>query len=263
VSARLQAQEANYTVGPQDVLQVNVWQQPGFSGRFGVEADGSFALPLVGRVKVAGLTATQIEGEIRQRLMDGYLRNPRVTVTVETYRSQQVFVVGEVRTPGTQVLSGGMTLMEVLARAGSTTVEASGEVLVVRPRNGGAAEGPTMPAESGEAEDAEIVRVDIGDLQAGVAGKNLVLRGGDTVYLPRGERVYVFGQVRSPGAYPMQQRQMTVLQALSLAGGVTERGAANRIRIDRLVDGEKKEIKVKLGDLVRPGDTIVVPERYF
>jgi polysaccharide export outer membrane protein len=75
--------------------------------------------------------------------------------------------------------------------------------------------------------------------------------------------VYVFGQVRNPGAYPFRQKKTTVLQALSLAGGVTENGAMNRIRIVRLVKGEKKEVKAKLSDLVKPGDTIIVPERYF
>ena len=76
------------------------------------------------------------------------------------------------------------------------------------------------------------------------------------------ESAYVFGQVKNPGAYPIQ-KDTTVLQALSLAGGVTENGAMNRIKIVRLVNGEKKELKVKETDLVKPGDTIIVPEKYF
>ncbi len=80
--------------------------------------------------------------------------------------------------------------------------------------------------------------------------------------MPRAESVYVFGQVKNPGAYAIQ-KDTTVLQALSLAGGVTENGAMNRIKIVRIVNGEKKELKVKLTDLVKPGDTIIVPERYF
>ena len=73
----------------------------------------------------------------------------------------------------------------------------------------------------------------------------------------------MFGQVKNPGAYSLQQQNTTVLQALSLAGGVTDRGSTARIKIIRIVDGEKKELKAKLTDLVQPGDTIVVPERFF
>jgi polysaccharide export outer membrane protein len=80
--------------------------------------------------------------------------------------------------------------------------------------------------------------------------------------VPRAETAYVFGQVKNPGAYPIQ-KDMTVLQALSLAGGATEHAAMNRIKIVRVEDGEKKEVRVKLTDLVKPGDTIIVPERYF
>ena len=75
------------------------------------------------------------------------------------------------------------------------------------------------------------------------------------------ERV-VFGEVRNPGAYAVQ-KDTTVLQALSLAGGVTEHAATNRIKVVRLFDGQKRDVKVKLTDVVRPGDTVVVPERYF
>jgi polysaccharide export outer membrane protein len=74
--------------------------------------------------------------------------------------------------------------------------------------------------------------------------------------------VYVFGQVRGPGAYPLQ-KTTTVLQALSLAGGVSDRGATGRIRIVRLANGKRTEVKAKLDDIVRPGDTIIVPERFF
>jgi len=75
--------------------------------------------------------------------------------------------------------------------------------------------------------------------------------------------VYVFGHVKNPSAYALQQKNTTVLQALSLAGGVTDRGSTSRIRIVRIVNGEKKEFKVKLTDLVQPGDTIIVGERFF
>ena len=100
-------------------------------------------------------------------------------------------------------------------------------------------------------------------MQNGVFTDNIVLRDGDTVFVPRAESVYVFGQVKNPGAYTLQQKDTSVLQALSLAGGMTDRGATTRIRIVRMMAGEKKELKVKLSDIVLPGDTIIVAERIF
>jgi polysaccharide biosynthesis/export protein len=91
---------------------------------------------------------------------------------------------------------------------------------------------------------------------------NLLVHGGDTIFVPRAESLFVFGQVRSPGQYVVRSGT-TVMQVLSLAGGITDRGALNRVRIVRVVNGEKKEIKVTLSDTVQPGDTIVVPERFF
>jgi polysaccharide export outer membrane protein len=109
---------------------------------------------------------------------------------------------------------------------------------------------------------ANVVRVDIKALQSGRLSENAPLRDGDTIFVPRAELVYVFGHVRTPGAYTLQGG-VTVLQALSLAGGVTDRGAAGRVRIARVVEGKKTEVRVKLEDIVLPGDTIIVPERFF
>jgi protein involved in polysaccharide export with SLBB domain len=81
--------------------------------------------------------------------------------------------------------------------------------------------------------------------------------------VPRAQSIYVFGQVKNPGAYAMQQTNTTVLQALSLAGGVSDRGTTSRIKIVRIVNGEKRELKVKLTDVVQPGDTVIVSERFF
>ena len=99
-------------------------------------------------------------------------------------------------------------------------------------------------------------------LESGALSQNLELRDGDTIFVPRAETVYVFGQVKNPGAYGLQ-KNMTVLQALSLAGGVNEHGAMNRLQVMRIINGTKKELKVKLTDLVRPEDTIIVPQRFF
>lgn len=255
------SQPANdYIVGPQDVLTITVWDQTDLSGKFNIDADGTFTFPLIGRVKAGGLTLRGVESELKRRLADGYFKHPQVTVAVEQYRSQRIFIVGEVRTPGTYPLNGDMSLIEALARAGSTLPTASGEALIVHPAEGRDASGPVLPT---AADAAAVVKVDVKQLQSGALSQNVTLTDGDTVFVPRAESVYVFGHVKNPGAYPLQQRDTTVLQALSLAGGVTDRGSTARIRIVRIVDGKKKEFKVKLSDPVSPGDTLIVPERLF
>jgi polysaccharide export outer membrane protein len=249
---------ADYVIGPQDVLLVQVFDQPELGGKYTVEADGTFSFPMIGRIKAGSLTLRGFENDLKARLADGYFRNPQVTVAVEQYRSQRVFVMGEVRQPGPVPLTGGMTLIEALARAGSTLPTSSGEVSIVRAASGGGA----APAVPGQEAATEVFRASIRDLQSGSLSQNIELRDGDTIFAPRAELVYVFGEVRNPGGYAVQENT-TVLQALSLAGGVTEHGAMNRIHVMRIVKGAKTEIRVKLTDLVRPEDTIVVPQRYF
>jgi len=251
------AQNTNYVIGPQDVLNITVWEQADLSGKFSVEADGSFSFPLLGRIKAGGMTLRAVEDELKTKLGEGFFKNPQVTVSVEQYRSQRVFVVGEVRTPGAYSLSGDTTLIEALARAGSTSADAGGEVLIIRsPGNVGA---PVLPNQDGR---AEVIHIDLHELQTGLLSQNAQLHDDDTIFVPRAELIYVFGQVQNPGAYPYQ-RGTTVLQALSLAHGVTDRGASGRAKVVRIVNGKKTEVKVKLDDLVKPGDTVVVPERFF
>ncbi len=263
LSVELRAQQpsvTDYVVGPQDVLTITSYDQADLSGKFTLEADGTFTYPLIGRMKAGGLTLRALEDSLKKRLKDeGFFNNPQITIAVETYKSQRIFIVGEVRLPGAYPLSGDMNLVEALARAGSTLPSASGEAIVVHPAAPGGS-GPTLPDQDSTA-NAE--RVDLRAMQNGVFTDNIVLRDGDTIFVPRAESVYVFGQVKNPGAYALQQKNTSVLQALSLAGGVTDRGSTSRVRIVRIVDGEKKEFKVKLTDVVQPGDTVIVGERFF
>jgi polysaccharide export outer membrane protein len=248
---------ADYTIGAQDVLTIQVFDQPDLGGKYAVEADGTFSFPLIGRVKAGGMSLRAFENVLKAKLSEGYFKNPQVTVAVEQYRSQRVFVMGEVRQPGPVALTGGMTLVEALARAGSTLPSASGDVAIVRAPLG--AQGPVLP---GQGDGAAIFRASVRDLESGSLRQNIELRDGDTIYAPRAETVYVFGEVKNPGSYAIRT-DTTILQALSLAGGVTPNGAMGRIKIVRVVKGEPVELKVKLTDLVKPGDTIKVPERYF
>ena len=246
--------QADYAVGPQDVLVITVFGEAELSGKYTVEQDGTFTFPQIGRVKGGGLSLRALEAELKKQLADGYLRNPQVAVSIETYRSQRILILGEVRSPGEYQLSGEMTLMAALARAGSTTPTAGHEALIVR--------APRRTQKAGEDVEPEILRVDLAELQAGNMGLNIQLVDGDTVNVPKAQSVFVSGQVKSSGAYGVEPG-MNVLQVLSLAGGLTDRGSDGRIKILRMVDGKQKEIKAKLTDIVQPGDTIIVPERFF
>ena len=247
-----------YIVGPNDVLAVSVFNQPQLSGKFAIEADGTLAFPLLGRVAAGGLSVRAVEDKLKQGLSAGFLADPQVSVTVDQYRSQQIFVMGEVRQPGSLQFTGSMTLIEALARAGSTTERAGMEAVIVRaPAAGAAGSSGTSDAPSGDT-----IRVNLQNLQNGVLTQNVALRAGDTVSVPRADTVFVTGQVKTPGEYVIR-RLTTVRQALALAGGVTDRGSTRRIKIMRIVEGKEVEMSVDLRATVQPGDTIVVYDRFF
>ena len=256
-SAYSASQPTNYVIGPQDILLIAVFDQDDLGGKYPVDADGSFTFPLIGRVNAGGLTLRQLEAELRLRLKDGFFKDPQLSVAVEQYRSQKIHIVGEVRNPGTYPLTGDMALIEAIARAGSSLLTASGEALIVRAKSGRVVDGPILPNT-----ETEVTTVDLKALQSGALEHNIGLRDGDTIFVPRAETIYVFGHVRTPGAYAIV-KDTTVLQALSLAGGVTDRGATSRVRVVRIEQGNKVEVRVKLTDAVRPGDTLIVPERFF
>ena len=245
----------NYVIGPEDVLTVTVFNEPSLSGRFRVENDGQFNYPFLGRVRAGGVTLSDVAATLKTKLAEGYLRNPQVTVDVDQFRSQSVFVMGEVRSPGKYVLSGTVSLLEVLAQAGLTTALAGPEVVVLHPKTPVA--GAVSLAAPG---DSEVLHVNMREIENGRMSKNVPIRDGDTIFVPRAERFFVVGLVRNPGSYALEPN-MSVLQALSLAGGVTERGSNRRLRVTRVVDGKRTELDVKATDLVQPGDTITVRQR--
>jgi len=242
----------DYVIGPHDVLIVTSYDQRDLTGKFAVEADGTFTFPLLGRVAAAGLTLRQAEAALRQGLVErGIFTAPQLSVAVDEYRSQKIFILGEVRRPGVYTLSGAMRLVEALALADAALPTARDEIVIVPAASHGSTSAPG------------VVRVDLRALESGDLSHNVALKAGDTILVPRVENIYVFGQVRNPGAYPLSRKDMTVLQALSLAGGVTDRGAAARVRIARRADDGQRELKVQPTDVVMPGDTIIVPERFF
>jgi polysaccharide export outer membrane protein len=237
---------AEYVVGAQDKLAVAVFGEADLTRTVTIDADGTFDFPLIGRIKAAGLTVRAIEQELTRKLKDGLYVNPQVSIEIAEYRSQVVYVTGSVRTPGAVSLTGNLSVMEALARAGSPTADAGSYILVNRRR---AAEG-------------EEQRISMADLQSGRA-QQIMLGDGDTIFVPKAETFYVTGYVKNPGPY-LLGGEMTVAQAISLAGGVTERGSKNRVRITRTIDGKQVVLKdVKLADRVRPGDSMEVLPRFF
>jgi polysaccharide export outer membrane protein len=258
-AAEAQRQVSNdYVVGPQDLLKVTVFGVPELTRDVTVDTDGTFDFPLIGRVKATGLTVRGVEAELKARLSNGFLVNPTVSVDVGAYRSQTVYILGEVREPGRKTLAGSASIMSALAEAGFTTNAGSYVIVSHRPAGSTSVEGPVLPADN----TAGQLRVSRKDLEMGRA-MNIRLQDGDTIFVPKSETFFISGFVRSPGSYPIDG-DLNVLQALALAGGATEQAAQNRITIDRIVNGQLTHVKIKaLTDPVKPGDTIIVPRRFF
>jgi polysaccharide export outer membrane protein len=209
-------------------------------------------------VAVAGKTVREIEQVVTARLLNGYVRQPRVTVEVAQFRSRKVFIMGEVRTPGQYALDGDVTLLEVLALAGALTESAGDEISVRRSKEPAGTSSASLPEDPAT---VEVVRVSLSELQSGRMSSNLVLQDGDTIIVPAASRVFVTGHVRTPGAVVLRGR-LTVQQAIALAGGFTERGSNRGIKVRReLTPGQFDEVDVKLTDYVQANDTIIVRQR--
>jgi polysaccharide export outer membrane protein len=251
---------SDYVVGPQDVLKITVFDEPTMSGTYRVDTDGSFQYPMLGRVVAAGRSVRDIEQMLKTKLESGYIRRAQVAVDVDQFRSRSVFVVGEVRSPGKYPMTGQMSLIEALAAAGSTTPAASTEVLILRPLDPASAQPVTPLTPDQAAEQTNVQRINLADLQLGRLSENVTLMEGDTVFVPKAEKFYMTGQIRNPGAYT-HERGLTVLQAISLAGGLTDKGSNRRLKVIRTVKGKKTEQGIGLNDVIQPGDTLVIPQR--
>lgn len=246
---------SDYRVGPQDVLNITVFGEPQLSGKARVDTDGTLSFQYLGRVKVDDLTVSQIEERLRAGLADGYLRSPQVSVEVDQYHSQNVYVLGEVKAAGKYSLPGNSTLIDVLTQAGSVTSNAGHWVLINHAKNGALTPSAAAMDDNATAD----IKVNLDDIQNGKA-QNVKIKDLDTIYVPKVQRIYVIGQVRAPGAFPYDEN-MTVFEAISLAGGVTEKGSNTRISIRRLINGQMKEIDAKATDKLRANDQVNVKPR--
>jgi polysaccharide export outer membrane protein len=253
--------QSEYRLRARDILNVAVVDQPDLTKKYIIDESGNCEFPLIGRVHAAGMTASALTTDLSHRFGE-FLTNPQVRVDVE--RTKRVFVFGGVGSPGMYQLTENMTLIELLARAGSS---GAAEALIIRSHPLSAASQSGTQTSGGTA-DSDVIRVNLRefekDLESGNLSRNVVLEEGDTVYVPRFDpnRIYVSGEIRNAGAYSVPQGT-TVLQALTLAGGATPDAALGRIKILRFTNGTQKQIDVKLESIVEPGDTILVPRRYF
>jgi polysaccharide export outer membrane protein len=247
-----------YTIGPKDLLTINVFEVPELNITVRVSEDGAIVLPLLGVVKVAGLSRARAEEQLAALLEKSYLKNAQVTIFIKEYQSQRVSVIGAVQKPGNYELIGKQTLLQLISLAGGLTGEAADRIIVIRQYKDGKSASLT---------------IDLNELlMKGEARLNIPLQAGDIVNVPE-ERtidVYVFGQVKNPGNIKVKTgSQVTILKVIAQAGGFSERARRGAVLVTRLVKDKETKIKVNVKKIIRgkqpdfeilPGDVVFVPE---
>jgi polysaccharide export outer membrane protein len=262
-AARAQASSPkpqDYRIGPGDILKITVYGHEDLARTSVIAGDGRMPFPLIGDVAAGGLTPTELETRLQQQLGKDYLVDPQVTVSVQEYRSQRVFVLGEADKPGTYFLTGRSTLLDVLSQAGGPSKFAGRQAVVVRlPK----ADGPVTPGAAG----STTIRVSLRKLLDGDSSENLPLENGDTVYIAKQTSFYVMGEVKKPGAFVLE-KETSALEAITLAGGFSERAASSVSKVLRKQpDGSQETIPIDLSGadprardfLLAEGDTVLVP----
>ncbi len=271
VSTVLHAQ-SEYLVGPGDVLSIEVFGEENLSGDAVVSQNGAIKNILLGDVHVEGLTTGQIEALLTRELGKNYLVNPKVAVSVKEYKSHKVYVFGEVANPGAYPLTTKSRLLDILLKAGGPTPNAGSNVSILRRGN----------------DTLTHIKVNITKLFVkGDLSQNILIKDGDIIYVSREEKgnitsrfyekrlnlFYVVGEVKSPGAYELQEGY-TVLNAILKAGGFTEYAKKNGVKLIRYRNGKKKVYHLNMGDVMSKGDLsedmpvqasdlIIVPESLF
>ena len=244
------AQSMREVLGPGDTVRITAVRHPDLTTEARVADDGSVNVPLVGPVALGGKTPKQAATHIATLLKQGsYLVNPQIDVMVLEARSRQVSVLGFVNRPGRYMLEGtSAKVTDVLAMAGGLMPDASDTAIVTREREG----------------QSESVKVDLAAIiQRGDGEQDLDVGSGDSVFVPKAPVVYVYGEVTRAGSYRVEPG-MTVMQAISVAGGITPRGSESRIKLRRRdEDGKWKESSARPQDRVRANDVINVRESFF
>jgi len=242
--------QSRETLGEGDSLRITVFQNPDLTTETRISERGSITFPLIGEVVIAGLTPAGAEAEIAKQLIRGkFVLKPQVSLNVVRMRSRRVSVLGQVARPGRYPLDDtSSNLSDILALAGGVSPTGDDNVTVMVKRNGKTAKleinVPTM-------------------YRTGDLSRNLQLENGDTIFVQRAPVFYIYGEVQRAGSYRLEQA-MTVMQALSLGGGVTPRGTDRGLKIRRRApDGTFQAIDARLTDPVQPDDVIYIRESLF
>lgn len=225
-------------LGVGDAVRITVFQQPDLATETRITERGTIGLPLVGEVKVAGLTPAAAAAQVAAEYKKGqFLKNPQVALALTTVRSRQVSVLGMVARPGRYALDDSSSrLADVIAAAGGIGATGADAVTVIR-----------------EGKEQKV----------NVLGKPFELKGGETIHVERAPVFYVYGEVPRSGAYRLEPG-MTVMQAIAAGGGITPRGSDRRLKLRRAgAAGKIVETDAKLQDAVKADDVIYVKEAIF
>lgn len=238
------------TLGPGDSIRVTVFDNPDLTTETRVSPRGSIRFPLLGDVKIGGLTPPAAVDHITALLKDGnIIRDPRVTLSVIQVRSRQVSVLGQVARPGRYALDETTTtITDMLALAGGISPTGDDVVTIIRNRDG----------------KTEKMEIDIQKMvRSGDISTNVEIENGDTVFVRRAPVFYIYGEVQKAGPYRLEN-DMSIMQALSMGGGLTIRGTERGIKVHRRAeDGALKKQEAQLADLVKADDIIYIQESLF
>lgn len=241
---------SDYRLGPGDQIRVQVYQNPDLSIEARVSEQGTINYPLVGSISLGGSTISQAENKIAAALKNGnFLKQPQVNLVLLQVRGNQVAVLGQVQKPGRFPLETTNTrVSDLLAAAGGVTPMGDDTLIVTGTRGG-------QPFRK---------VIDIPGLFLNQRGQDdILVQGGDTLFVNRAPVYYIYGEAQRPGPYRIE-RGMTVQQAIAQGGGPTPRGSLNRLRLTRTgPDGKQVEGDARLGDPVLPNDVIFVRESLF
>ncbi|MBA3755121.1 MAG: polysaccharide export protein EpsE [Nitrosomonas sp.] len=236
-------------LGPGDVLKIFVYGHPDLTTETKVNEMGNITFPLLGEILVDGLTPSAAERKIVKLLESrDIIRKPQVNIIATSLQSQMVSVLGYVRNQGRYPIEGRRSLTDILAMAGGIMPD-GGEVV-------------TLIRADGNKSTKEVIDV-LEMIRFSDLNRNLNIRSDDLIYVERAPRFYIYGEVQRAGAYRLE-RNMTVIQALSVGGGLTQRGTERGLRIQRRdAEGNLQILTVNPSDLIQPDDVIYIRESLF
>lgn len=249
-TAQDKAGQLDYPLGPGDVMRIQVFQNPDLTIETRVSENGLITYPLIGAVRLGGLSISAAEKRIADALKSGgFVQQPQVNIVLVQMRGNQVSVLGQVNRPGRFPLETFNTrVSDMLAAAGGATPNGDDVAIVTGVRSG----------------KSFRKTIDIPSLFRGDSSEeNMVLAGGDTIYVDRAPVFYIYGETQRPGSYRIE-RDMTIMQALAQGGGPTVRGSESRLRLNRKnAEGNVEQLSPEMTDPVLPNDVIYVRESIF